>query len=227
MRCRRLQLGLVVLLGILAGESRLAARTSLATPDRSLPELLDSVENKYNRLRTVRLRFEQIYRQNQQTLRKEEGTLYIRKPGQMRWEYEEPEPKLFLTDGKRLVLYVPSENRATEMAVKDSADIRTPLRFLLGNLRFGEEFSKVEDTADFPPLEAGNRVLRAYPKRLEDRLEWVVFEVNAEDQIRRVILSEPGGTQTEFRFDDEQANPALSPQLFRFQPPEGTVIVQE
>lgn len=227
MPCRRLQVGLVLLVGIIAGEAWLAARTSSVTPGRSLPDLLESVENKYNRLRTVRLRFEQIYRQNRQTLRKEEGTLYIRKPGQMRWEYEDPEPKLFLTDGRRLVLYVPAENRATEMSVKDSADLRTPLRFLLGNLRFGEEFSKIEDTADFPPLETGNRVLRAFPKRLEDRLEWVVFEVNAADQIRRVILSEPGGTQTEFRFDDEQANPPLAPQLFRFQPPEGTEIVQQ
>ena len=227
MRCRILQIGLVLLVGIFAGEVWLAARTSSVTPDRSLPDLLDSVENKYNRLRTVRLRFVQLYRQDQQTLRKEEGTLYIRKPGQMRWEYEAPEPKLFLTDGKQLVLYVPSENRATQMAVKDSADIRTPLRFLLGNLRFGEEFSKIEDTSAFPPLEAGNRVLRAYPKRLEERLEWVIFEVTAEDQIRRVILSEPGGTQTEFRFDDEQSNLTLSPQLFRFQPPAGTEIVQE
>jgi len=55
----------------------------------------------------------------------------------------------------------------------------------------------------------------------------MVLEVGPESQIRRLIVQEPGGIQTEFRFEDEQANLPLSPQLFRFQPPAGAEIVRQ
>jgi outer membrane lipoprotein carrier protein len=185
------------------------------------------VETKYNRLKTARLRFLQIYRQGNRVLREEEGTLYLRKPGQMRWEYEEPEPKLFLTDGSRLILYLPDENRVTETAVKKSGDWRTPLRFLLGRLRFSEEFRRIETATDFSPLENHNLLLKAFSERLEDRLEWVLFEISPQYRIRRLILQEPGDIQQEFRFEDEESNLPLAEQLFRFQPPEGAEVIRQ
>ena len=201
--------------------------TSAVIADPALGKVLRAVENKYNRMRTARLRFQQIYRQGSQVVREETGTLYLRKPGQMRWEYENPEPKLFLTDGRRLILYVPAENRATEAAVKESDDLRTPLRFLLGRLRFDREFRQVERSEEFSSLEEGNIVVKAIPKQMEDRLEWVVLEVNRQSQIRRLILREPGGLQTEFRFEEEVGNLPLSPQLFRFRPPAGTELTRQ
>ena len=204
-------------------------------PDPGLASTLRGVENRYNRLKTLRLRFEQIYsqngsqngRQNRQVLRREEGTLYLRKPGQMRWEYEGPEPKLFLTDGRRLTLYVPAENRATQMAVKESEDLRTPLAFLLGRLRFDKEFESLEKSQEIPPLASGNLVIKAVPKLMADRVERVVFEITPDRAIRRLIIEEPGGIQTEFRFEEEEANLPLPPELFRFQPPAGTEIVRQ
>src|SRR5688572_26053033 len=155
---------LLLFLALLAGPA-LAQQSPARKAAPDLSTILREVEKKYNRVKTVRMRFEQYYRQNQQ-VRKEEGTLYLRKPGQMRWEYEAPDAKLFLTDGKRLVLYVPAENRATEMPVKESDDLRMPLRFLLGNMDFGKEFSRIETVSNPQPLERGNLVMRAIPKRL-------------------------------------------------------------
>ena len=143
--------------------------------------------------------------------------------------YERPEPKLFLTDGRRLILYLPNENRMTEMAVKESGDFRTPLRFLLGNMRFAEEFQRIETSTDFEPLEEGNLVLKAFSERLENRLEWewVLFEVSPQYHIRRLVIQEPGDIQQEFRFEDEESNLPLSDQLFRFLPPEGTEVIRQ
>lgn len=233
MSCRRLKPCLTLLaFWVLLGAGFRAGfppdEALAASPQRSAMETLQEVERRYNRLRTVRLRFQQFYRQNNQVLRGEEGTLYLSKPGQMRWEYEDPEPKLFLSDGQRLVLYVPSENRMTETAVKSSDDLRTPLRLLLGQLRLQDEFKEIiEGPFEIPPLEKGNIVLKATPKHLEDRLEWVVFEVSPQHEIRRIIASEPGGLQTEFRFEDEEGNIPLSSRLFRFEPPPGTEIVRQ
>jgi len=226
----RLKFGLCLLAWVLLSGGWWVERLSAAfpvPPDPGLASALRGVEDKYNRLKTARLRFRQIYRQNQQVIRQEEGTLYLRKPGQMRWEYENPEPKLFLTDGRLLTLYVPAENRVTQMAAKEADDLRTPLRFLLGRLHFDKEFQTLERSPEFPPLESGNLVVKAVPNRMADRVEWMVLEVGPESQIRRLIVQEPGGIQTEFRFEDEQANLPLSPQLFRFQPPAGAEIVRQ
>ncbi len=233
MNCRRLKLQLcllgLILLACYKQTGILAHASSSAPPQRSLSEVLKSVERKYNRLKTVRMRFRQIYRQGDRIIREEEGTLYLRKPGKMRWEYERPEPKLFLTDGRRLILYLPDENRMTETAVKESGDFRTPLRFLLGNMRFAEEFQRIETSTDFEPLEKGNLVLKAFSQRLENSLEWewVLFEVSPQHHIRRLVIQEPGDIQQEFRFEDEESNLPLSDQLVRFQPPEGTEVIRQ
>jgi outer membrane lipoprotein carrier protein len=195
--------------------------------DKDLAGVLRGMEQRYNRLKTIRLRFEQIYRQGRQVIRRESGTLFLLKPGKMRWQYEEPEPKLFLADGRNLTLYVPSENRATQMAMKEADDLRTPFAFLLGRLKFDEEFETFETSSEFQPLEPGNVVVRAVPKRLPERVRWIVFEVTPKLVIRRIIFEEPGGIQTEFRFADEEANPALAQALFYFQPVPGTELIQQ
>ena len=199
----------------------------VGSQDKDLTAVLRGMENRYNRLKTIRLRFEQIYRQGRQVIRRESGTLFLLKPGKMRWQYEEPEPKLFLADGRNLTLYVPSENRATQMAMKEADDLRTPFAFLLGRLKFDEEFETLEPSSEFQPLESGNVVVRAVPKRLPERVAWIVFEVTPKLQIRRLIFEEPGQIQTEFRFADEEANPALAQALFYFQPVPGTELIQQ
>lgn len=221
----------VLLLGVFpnaALASELAfARAPAAPQETGLAGVLRGMENRYNRLKTIRLRFEQIYRQGREVIRRESGTLFLLKPGKMRWQYEEPEPKLFLADGRNLTLYVPSENRATQMSMKEADDLRTPFAFLLGRLKFDEEFDRLETSSEFPPLESGNVVIRAVPKRLPERVEWIVFEVTPELEIRRLIFEEPGAIQTEFRFTGEEANPALALSLFYFQPLPGTELIRQ
>jgi len=61
-------------------------------------------------------------------VRVEDGTLWLSKPGRMRWEYVSPETKLFLTEANRMTLYVPAEKRVMQTSVKESDDLRAPLR---------------------------------------------------------------------------------------------------
>ena len=41
------------------------------------------------------------------------GRLLVKYPGKMRWEYEEPDPMLFVTDGETLWMYQPQERQVT------------------------------------------------------------------------------------------------------------------
>ena len=215
--------GLVV--GI-AASSPAGTASSLA-PDPKLAQLLHGVEGTYNRIKTLRMRFRQSYTQSGQVLREEAGILYLRKPGQMRWEYENPEPKLFLTDGKRLILYVPQEKRVTQSEMKNSDDLRGPMRFLLGGLKFEKDFQHVTKATGVQPLDQQDVVIQAVPAVMREQLELVTMEITPDYQIRRLVLQEPGGVQTEFRFEDQVTNVPLAPGLFRFVPPQGTEIVRQ
>ena len=194
-------------------------------PDPEMDKMLQRVEARYNHLKTLRLHFEQVYKQNERVVREESGILFLRKPGQMRWEYQVPEEKLFLSKGRQLTLYLPQENRVTQTEVKNSDDLRSPIRFLLGGLRFQKEFENIERIGDSAP--EGGIVIKALPKRMKEILEWVVLEIGPEYQIRKIILKELTGTQTEFHFKDEVVNLQLSQELFKFQPPEGAEIVRQ
>jgi outer membrane lipoprotein carrier protein len=201
-----------------------------ATPAISrfnLREVLSGVENRYNRLKSMSAHFQQLVRQGPGVIRREEGRLYLSKPGRMRWEYESPETKLFVTDGKRVALYIPGENRVMESAIKETEDIKAPLAFLLGRLDFEEQFQRMETSPQFVPTEAGNFVFRAYSKQLAERMEWVLFEVTPGFEIRRVVARERGGLETEFRFDGMETNPRLAESMFRFTAPEGVEVVRE
>ena len=193
----------------------------------SLSEVLRGVENKYNRLKSMKAHFQQIVRQSPGFIRREEGQLYLNKPGRMRWEYESPETKLFLTDGKSVILYLPEENRVMESAIKETEDIKAPLAFLLGRLNFDEQFQRYETSPSLAPVEAGNIVFKGYSKQLAQRMEWVLFEVTPAYEIRRVVARELGGLETEFRFNAMETNPQLADSMFQFTPPPGAEVVRE
>ena len=51
-------------------------------------------------MQTLEAQFSETYSGAGMT-RTESGTLTLKKPGRMRWDYEQPRPKMFLTDGRR------------------------------------------------------------------------------------------------------------------------------
>jgi len=157
----------------------------------------------------------------------ESGTLYIRRPGLMRWEYEEPEKKLFLVDGKFAWFYVPADRTVTKAAVRDSDDARIPLLLLTGKASLGRVCRRVE-LADVHVEASGDTALRCLPAHgAEDEYLEAVFEVDAESRLVRLLVREAGEVETEFHFGRWEENIPLESSLFRFAPPKGTTIVDE
>ncbi|HKF26659.1 MAG TPA: DUF2092 domain-containing protein, partial [Candidatus Acidoferrum sp.] len=55
----------------------------------------------------------------------------------------------------------------------------------------------------------------------------VLLEVDPESgELGRILVSDPGGVQVEFRFSNWEFNPRLEPWMFRFEPPKGVAIVE-
>ena len=74
----------------------------------SLGEYVRQFESSYHAVRTIRADFTQTYVSGGRT-RIESGIVYFARAGLMRWDYQRPQPKLFLSDGKTLMLYIPEE----------------------------------------------------------------------------------------------------------------------
>jgi outer membrane lipoprotein-sorting protein len=54
----------------------------------------------------------------------------------------------------------------------------------------------------------------------------VLFEVDpAKGELARIVVSDPGGIQVEFRFSNWEFDPPLDGKMFRFEPPKGVAIV--
>src|SRR5215470_769464 len=99
----------------------------------------DRVDRHYNNLRSLKAEFDEHYRGAGVT-RDESGTVWLARPGKMRWEYRAPRQKLFVSDGKIAYFYVTGESEAQKGQVERLDDFRSPLRYLLGKSRLQKEF---------------------------------------------------------------------------------------
>jgi len=183
-----------------------------------------TVDQNYNHLKTLRAEFTETYR-GAGIDRTESGTLWLKKPGKMRWEYRSPKEKLFVSDGKAAWFYVPGDRQARKTEVRKLEDLRSPLAFLLGKTRLEKELQGLSLAPDQHPVEAGDVILRGVPKALENRVSQVLVEVTPMRQIRRLVVEEVDGSTTEYQFRSIEVDGAVQDGQFSFTPPPGVETV--
>jgi outer membrane lipoprotein carrier protein len=184
-----------------------------------------AVDAHYNHLRSLQAEFTEVYR-GAGMERTETGTLWLKKPGKMRWEYRSPREKLFVSDGKDAWFYVPSDRQARKTAAKKLEDVRSPLAFLLGKTKLERELQGLSLAPDVTPLASGNVVLRGVPQALADRVSEILLEVTPDHQIARIVIQEVDGAATEYRFGEMKEDVAIGDGRFGFKPPAGTETVE-
>jgi outer membrane lipoprotein carrier protein len=204
-------------------------------------------EARYRAAKTLQATFLERYTENGQVVRSEAGTAFFRRPGKMRWEYEAPEKDLFLVDGKTAWFYVPGDHTVTRVPAKQSADWRTPLALLAGEMKVSRVCARVElDPSERPTREA-NIVLRCKVRgapaddsgqRNDSQAadvpaspnggqgDTVLFEIVRETgELARLLVRQSGGVQVEFRFENWRMNPPVPDSVFHFEVPPGVAIV--
>jgi outer membrane lipoprotein carrier protein len=184
-----------------------------------------AVDNRYNHLRSLQAEFTEIYR-GPGIERTESGTLWLKKPGKMRWEYRSPREKLFLSDGKNAWFYLPADRQAWHTPVRKLDDLRSPLAFLLGKTKLENELRGLSLAPDATPSTAGNVLLRGVPNGMADRVNQVMLEITPTDQIGRIILAEHDGSVTEYVFTQPKENVDVAEDRFRFVRPPGVEVIE-
>jgi outer membrane lipoprotein carrier protein len=198
-----------------------AAQTQAA----NVKAIAAAVDAHYNHLRSLQAEFTEVYR-GAGMERTETGTLWLKKPGKMRWQYRSPREKLFVSNGKDAWFYVPGDRQARKTAARKLEDLRSPLAFLLGKTKLEKELQGLSLAPDVAPMAAGNIVLRGVPQGLAGRVSEIVLEVTPDHQIARIVIQEGDGAATEYRFGEMKEEVGVGDAQFEFRPPPGTETVE-
>ncbi len=183
--------------------------------------ILQTVENRYNHAQSLKLAFAENFSGSHRPAQTETGVLYLRKPGRMRWEYTVPAGKLFLSDGKDILLYTPDDRRAERSRLKESEDMRAPIAFLLGKLDFAKEFRNFQFRS-----EGSDTWIVAEPKSQNLAYTKVEFLAAASGEIRQVRITGQDQSKLAFTFSGEQLNAPVAPDLFALRAPAGVPVVE-
>ena len=193
----------------------------------SLDEAVQRLEATYRGLRDLKADFQQsaFNRTLNQTL-EAKGTLYLKKPGRLRWEYTKPTPQQIVSDGAKLWVYTP-ELKQVNVTAAPQALAGPAGSFLHGLGQVREQF-EVRFLNPAQPADAdGLVVLDLTPKQPQPLLARLVLAVDPKSGLVRkaVIYDELGNTVT-VRFLEVAVNPGLADALFVFTPPPGVAVIQ-
>jgi outer membrane lipoprotein carrier protein len=150
------------------------------------------------------------------------GTVVIKKPGRMRWEYTSPEKTTFISDGRKIYSHVPADKQVIVSSVPADDEATTAVLFLAskGNLTRDFNVSYAEGgTGD-------TWTLRLDPKLKQRDYDWLVLEVDRRSlQIRGLTAADQQGGRSTFRFSNYRENTGVADSVFVFKIPRGTDVI--
>jgi outer membrane lipoprotein carrier protein len=186
----------------------------------SVHELAQRVDQRYDRLQSLKAGFNERYAGLGMT-RTESGTLFLRKPGRMMWQYSSPPGKIFLLDGKYALFYAQGDAQVQRIPASELDDLRSPLRFLLGHTQLEKELTGLT----LAPAPNGCFTLTGQPKGQEKRVTRLTLTVTPEGAITAIEVEEADGAITRFTFTGEQPDAEIPAETFHFTPPAGVPVV--
>ena len=204
-----------------------AATTLLRSTSQTgdLVAIIDGIEKKYSAMKGLAADFTQAYEGPDGQRVRERGHLLLKRSGKARWDYTEPEQKVFVSDGKYVYFYVSGERYASRTSVKKSGDPQIPFLFLLGRRDLKSEFSRIELLSDERAAFPGSRMLRLVPKRAPEEFKKLLVEVNPVSfEVRRLVILQRNGARMDFLLANVRENYVASDGEFSFTPPRGVTV---
>jgi outer membrane lipoprotein carrier protein len=219
-------LALAVWAGATSAEQTKPPSTLVASP-QALPPAADvagTLQRKYDGVKDFSASFTQTYEGG--VLRRkpsaEIGTVYVKKPGKMRWDYEKPEKKLVVSDGKTIFLYFPADKQVMKNAVPEQDEATSAILFLMGKGNIIRDFGiRWVDTAADGPYR-----LRLDPKTRQAEYDWLELSADRNSlQIVGLTAGDAQGGRSSFTFSNFKENAGLSDKMFQFSIPRGTEVI--
>jgi outer membrane lipoprotein carrier protein len=195
------------------------------TSDLDLGTVIDRMQKRYDQAKDFHARFSQSYSRavmGRTTL--STGQISFKKPGRMRWDYETPEARMFLSNGQVLWLYEPTEKQAFKQDLKTS-QLPAALAFLMGKGKIADEFD-VSFAKDAKQGRPSDYRLALAPKQPQSTYKSILFVVDPKEfLVRESVLVDSQGNTNHFTFDDLEVNGKVPDSAFKWTPPGGVRVV--
>ena len=206
----------------------LASGVAAQQPASDPQELARTLQRKYDGVRDFSAEFVHTYQGG--VLRKtvkESGRLVVKKPGQMRWTYEKPEQKTFVSDGRKLYSYIPADRQVYVTSVPPDDQASTPALFLAGKGSLVRDFN-VSAAAPPPEARPGDVALKLIPRTRERDYDSLVLVVNESSlQLQSLIAEDRQGGRSAFTFSNLRENVGVPDREFVFQIPRGADVITD
>lgn len=189
----------------------LAAAPAGRAPAPDAAALAAKVQAFYERTKDLEARFAQTYTYAGFGRRQvSSGTLRVKKPGMMRWDYEKPAQKTIAVKGPRLVQYEPDQNQAYVDERFDASAMSAAVTFLLGKGDLAREFDLAVD---------GTGALLLRPKEQDPRVESIALTVGGDGEVTATRVVDGSGNVNEVRFSAVRRNAGLADSAFEVKLP--------
>lgn len=189
--------------------------------------LIERISAHHGSLPHFEARFEQRYQPRIfGRERVETGRLTVKQPRRMRWDYETPEPKTFVSDGATTWFHVPADRQVVVGSFaggEPGAGALNPLDFLTGDRAILDHFDAELGGGDAAP---DYRTVLLTPQGRGGEIQSLALVVEAASgRIHRIESEDPEGNRTVFRFTGFHSGEPPPDALFRFTIPPGTEVV--
>lgn len=191
-----------------------------------LATVVEKMQRNYDQAKDFRARFSQRYTNvGFSRTQVSTGEVLFKKPGRMRWNYDKPVPKMFLSTGQLLWLYEPEDAQAFKQDLK-SSQLPAALAFLMGKGKLTDEFDIVPAGGDIKYGSSNDHRLLLKPKQPQSSYKAIYFIVDAKSLlVIESVLIDPQGNVNDITFTDLKVNTKLPESAFVWSPPKGTRII--
>lgn len=195
-----------------------------ATNQPDAAAVMDGVQKFYQTTADFKAKFRQtyVYKVYGRT-QVSSGKVFFKKPGRMRWDYDKPVPKLFVSDGQMLWVYEPQESQVFRRSLR-SSQLPVALTFMSGKGRLEDEFTgKLLASTDDK-----NWLLELTPKKNAGDYQVLRLKVDRTTfQVQASTVVDPVGNTNTVEFSDIENNKGLPDKGFEFTPPAGVRIIED
>jgi outer membrane lipoprotein-sorting protein len=195
-----------------------SAMTMQAQPDMSplknMDEFKQKVQEQSGSIRTIESAFEQekhLSVLNEPA--KSSGTFYYSGNGNIRWEYREPTQQSIILHQGNVTMITDGKVEKTNAR---AAKAYQRMNALMADVIHGDAFGNEAFEYAFYRLSPFVRVeMTPRESAIAAHIEKIELFFNADHRVEQLVIHEPGGDFTSYRFFDQQYNQVLPEGVFR------------
>jgi outer membrane lipoprotein carrier protein len=166
---------------------------------------------------------QEIYGDTEELIESSRGSVYLKKPGKLRWEISTKDKSLIVSDGKHIWHYDPELQQATIDAFNPKGT--SPLLFLTANTQHLSKNFMVKEVSGRLCDEQADACFEMTPRGADDMFQWIRIGFSKESLLSLEFLDQLG-QHGWISFSKMKVNKPMSDSLFRFEPPKGTDVVR-